>query len=55
MDPTNGAVVHLVLACTPRHWDWGCIETLYIDDLLAGNEDCFDNAITVFIPGSKSM
>jgi len=50
MDPTNGSVVHLVLACTPWHWDRGgvCMETLYIDDLLAGKEDCIDNIITVF-------
>jgi len=25
----------------------GCVETLYIDDLLAGKVDCIDNTITV--------
>ena len=51
MDPTDGSVVHLVLACTPCRWDRGCVwRLLYIDDLLAGKEDCIENTITVFIP-----
>ena len=25
MDPTDGSVVHLVLACTPCHWVRGCV------------------------------
>ena len=30
MDPTDGSVVHLVLACTPCRWDRGCVWRLCI-------------------------
>ena len=43
IDPTDGSVVHLVLACTR-------METLYIDDLLVGKEDGIGYTITVITP-----
>jgi len=47
IDPTDGSVVHLVLACTPCGV---CMETLYTDDLLFGKEDCIGHTITVITP-----
>ena len=47
IDPTDGSVVNLVLACTPCGV---CMETLYIDDLLVGKEDGIGYTITVITP-----
>ena len=47
IDPTDGSVVHLVLASTPCGV---CMETLYIDDLLVGKEDGIGYTIIVITP-----